>query len=138
MGLNYKKLMRQPHSFLQITGLRIVEFDEIVSKVRGDVERLEAEKKCHGRNSHLATIEDKILCIFVYYRTYITHTFLGYLFNLHNSNICRVLKKLEPIMANKITIKKDRSLTPEKLLKMLADVTEQRTQRPSKKKKKSY
>ncbi len=43
-------------------------------------------------------------------------------------------------MAKKITIKKDRTLTPERILKILADVTEQPIQRPkdSKKRKKSY
>jgi len=74
----------------------------------------------------------------MYYRTYISHVFLGYLFNLHNSNICRLLRKMEPLLAKKISIKKDRNLTAEKVLKLLADVSEQPTQRPSKKQKKSY
>ena len=39
-----------------------------------------------------------------------------YLFNLHNSNICRLFKVIEPLLAGKITINKDRSLTSEKLL----------------------
>jgi len=41
-------------------------------------------------------------------------------------------------MAKKITITKDRSLTAEKVLKLLADVTEQPTQRPIRKQKESY
>ena len=76
----------------------------------------------------------------LYYRTYITHEFIGYLVGLHNANICRLFKKLEPLIARKITIKKDRSLTQEEIIKLLADVTEQPTQRPKKKnqQKKSY
>ena len=62
--------------------------------------------------------------IYQRYKTYISHTFLGYLFNLYNSNICRLFKVIEPLLAGKITINKDRSLTSEKLLKILADVTE--------------
>jgi hypothetical protein len=138
MSLNYQRLTKHPYSFLQITGLNIEEFNKIVGKVRGDIEKMESLKKCHGRNSHLPTIEDKLLCVFIYYRTYITHSFLGYLFNLHNSNICRLLKKIEPLIAKKIVITKDRSLTPEKILKIIADVSEQPTQRPIKKQKKSY
>ena len=86
------------------------------------------------------TIEDKVLCLMIYYRTYITHTFLGYLVGLHNSNICRLFKKMEPLLVKKITIKKDRNLTPEKILKLLADVTEQRRQsaKDPKKRKKFY
>jgi hypothetical protein len=41
-------------------------------------------------------------------------------------------------LAQKISIKKDRTLTPEKLLSLLADVSEQPTQRPTKKQKEFY
>ena len=39
-----------------------------------------------------------------------------YLFNLHNSNICRLFKVIEPLLAGKITINKDRIRKSEKLL----------------------
>lgn len=47
---------------------------------------------------------------------------------------------MEPLLAKKITIKKDRTMTPKRILKILADVTEKPVQRPknSKKRKKSY
>ncbi len=69
-----------------------------------------------------------------------TQRFLGCVFKLHNANICLLLKKMEPLLARKITIKKDRTLTPERILKILADITEQPIQRPkdNKKRKKSY
>lgn len=134
------KIARTPYVFRQLTGLTTEEFEKIVKKVRPEWEKMEAKKKCHGRKSHVERLEDKILCVLIYYRTYITHPFLGFLFNLHNSNICRLLKKMEPLLAKKITIKKDRTLTPERILKILADVTEQPVQRPkdNKKRKKSY
>jgi hypothetical protein len=69
------------------------------------------------------------------YRTSIIHVFLGCLFNLHNANICRVIKKMEPLLAKKVAITKDRSLTSQEVLKLLADVTEHPTQRPIKKQK---
>jgi hypothetical protein len=67
-----------------------------------------------------------------------THIFLGYLFNLDDSNICRTIKKIEPLLAKNITITKDRSLTADKVLELLADVSEQASQRPIKKQKRSY
>ncbi|WP_410541769.1 transposase family protein [Wolbachia endosymbiont (group A) of Aleiodes leptofemur] len=123
-----------------VTGLKIEEFEKVVEKVRPEWEKVQEQKKCHGRTSRLPVLEDKILCIILYYRTYITHRFLSYLFNLHNSNICRLLKKMEPLLAKKISIKKDRTMTPERILKILADVTEQPIQRPKdrKKRKLSY
>jgi hypothetical protein len=45
---------------------------------------------------------------------------------------------MEPLLAKKISIQKDRSLTADKVLKILVDVSEQPTQRPTKKQKKSY
>lgn len=137
MQLNYERLMKHPYTFKRITGVSIKEFAAIVQEVR-PYEKEEAKKLGHGRNSHLPTLEDKLVCLLIYYRTYITHIFLGYLFNLHESNICRLLKKIESLLANKITITKDRSLTSDKVLELLADVTEQPTQRPIKKQKRSY
>lgn len=140
MAISYEKVAKTPYVFRQLTGLTVAEFKKIVEKVRPEWEKMEKQKKCHGRKSHVPMLEEKILCVLIYYRTYISHPFLGFLFNLHNSNICRLLKKMEPLLAKKITIKKDRTMTPERILKILADVTEQPIQRPkdSKKGKKSY
>lgn len=140
MNLNYHNLKKHPGNFRDITGLRIEEFEKVIEKMRPEWEKMEKQKKRHGRTSNLSTLEDKILCVILYYRTYITHRFLGCLFNLHNTNICRLLKRMEPLLARKITIKKDRTMTPEKVLRVLADVTEQPIQRPKdiKKQKKSY
>ena len=76
----------------------------------------------------------------MYYRCYITYDFLGYLFNLHNSNICRLFKLLEPIVAKVIHIQKDKNLTEEIVYDnlLIIDTTEQKIQRPSKNQKKYY
>ncbi|WP_353274730.1 transposase family protein [Wolbachia endosymbiont (group B) of Hofmannophila pseudospretella] len=140
MGLNYHNLKKHRRNFRYITGLKVEEFEKIVEKVRPEWEKIEKQKKYHGRKSQLPTLEDKIFCVILYYRAYMTQRFLGCLFKLHNANICRLLKKMEPLLARKIAIKKDRTLTPERILKILADVMEQPIQRPknNKKRKKSY
>lgn len=141
MPLSYTTISQKPQIFLRLTGTTVPEFQQIVSRVKPIWEScIEKSKKRHGRSSHLKTFEDKLLALLLYYRTYITHEFIGYLVNLHNANVCRLFKKLEPLVARKITIKKDRSLTQEEMIKILADVTEQPIQRPQKKSKqrKSY
>jgi hypothetical protein len=138
LHLTYARLKRQPASFLNITGLSVRQFDDLANKIRPSFQELEQSKLLPGRKSHLPTLEDKLLCVLIYYRTYITHTFLGYLFHLHNSNICRLIRKIEPLLAGKITITKDRSLTAEKLIELLVDLSEQATQRPIKRQKDSY
>ena len=65
------------------------------------------------------------LLLFMYYRSYATHEFLGYFVGLDNSNVCRLFRVLEPLVASKIHIEKDRTLTEDKILDILLDVTEQ-------------
>ena len=133
MHLTYERLKKHPLTFLRLTAVQVKEFDQLVIMVMPALIQMQSKKLCPDWKSHLPTIENKILCALIYYRTYVTHVFLGYLFNLHNANICRLIKKMEPLLAKKVTITKDRSLTSQEVLKLLADVTEQPTQRPVKK-----
>ena len=139
--MNYVRLSRKPVVFLRLTGVKVKEFETICVRLNPLWKaEIEAKKSCVGRQSKLKTLADKVVALLIYYRTYITQEFLGYLFDIDKANLCRLFKKLEPLLAKKITIKKDRSLTPEKIIKLLADVTEQPIQRPkqSKKRKQTY
>ena len=139
MALTYKTLSKKPLIFLRLLGINVEVFREISTEVeRGWKKEIEAKKKRHGRTGNLKTFEDKLLALFLYYRTYITHEFIGYLLGLDNSNICRLFKKLEPLVARKISIKRDSSLSHDEVVKVLLDVTEQPTQRPKYGQKKSY
>lgn len=66
------------------------------------------------------------------------HTFWGYFFDLHNANGCGLFKVSEPVIAKTIHIKKDQTLTRDKVSSILTDVTEVTTQRPKKKQKEKY
>lgn len=140
MSLNFEFLVKRPRTFLKLTGVSIDQFKDIV-KVINPIYKKEVIKKkkdSSGRKSHLSTLEDKLLCLFMYYRCYITHEFLGCLFNLHNSNICRLFKILEPILVKKIHIEKDRTLTKDVIEELLIDATEQSIQRPIKHQRQYY
>lgn len=139
MSLTYKAVSKKPHIFLRLTGVTVEKFSEIAQSVQPLWEsKIESKKKKHGRTGNLKNFEDKLLALLLYYRTYITHEFIGYLVGLDNSNVCRLFKRLEPLMAKKIVIKKDRTLTQDEVIKILVDVTEQPTQRPKRKQKKFY
>lgn len=137
MSLSYKKLSNSMSNFRRFTGVELPIFIEMVEKIRPDWDKIESKKKCHGRSSHLPILEDKMLSLLIYYRFYISHMFLGYLFNMDASNICRLFRVLEPIVASNISIKKDRSLSHDDLMRVIADVTEISVQRPKNKKKRS-
>jgi hypothetical protein len=138
MSLSYRSLSKSPRCFQKLTGLSLREFADMVEKVRPVYSKWEQQKKSLGRPSGFASLEDKVLCLMMYYRTYITHTFLGYLFGVHNANVCRLLKVMEPLVAKAISLKKDRTLTQDQVTAILADVTEVATQRPRKKQKDKY
>ena len=130
MSLSYKELVKSPRVFYNLTGLTIAEFQQIIHLNLPNFCLKEASKKAVGRPSNLSTLENKLLCLLIYYRCYITQVFLGYLFNLHKSNICRQIAQLEPLLVKTIHIKKARTLTYEKILELVADVTESPTERP--------
>ena len=133
MSLTYATLSKHPQVFQRMTGLSVPEFQAIANRVRPLWEAsVESLKKSAGRNNVLKTFDDKLMALLLYYRTYITHEFMGHLCGLHNSNVCRLFKKLEPLLGKHMAIKKDRSLTTDEILKLLADVTEQPVQRPEK------
>jgi hypothetical protein len=136
MPLRYESLSRKPRIFRKLTGMSLGEFEILMDSVR---ENLKKTFTHMGRPRRLASSEDKVLLLLIYYRSYATHEFLGYFVGLNDSNVCRLFKRLEPLMAKKIHITKDRTLTEDKIAELLLDVTEQPIQRPTKRKpRKNY
>ena len=136
--LSFNKLCNKRTNFTRLTGVKIDDFKEIVEKVRPDWDKLQKKKKVSGRPSQLKTLEDEILLTLIFYRFYVTHTFLGYFFNLDNSNVCRHLKKIEPLLAKNLAINKDRTLSADELTVIIVDATEVQTQRPQKNQRNFY
>ena len=114
------------------------EFQEIIRKVTPKWEKFQKKKKVSGRQSKIKSLEDEVLMLLIYYRFYVSFQFLEMLFDLDESNICRHIKRLEPMLADAVKISKDRGLTQSDLETILIDATEIRIQRPSKNQRKYY
>ena len=56
-------------------------------------------------------VPEMVLVVFLYYRSYITQYFLGWLFGVDAAQICRMIRKLEPILAEIVALKKERTLS---------------------------
>ena len=136
--LSFDKLCNQKKNFSRLTGVKLSEFREIVCKVGPKWEELGKHKKIAGRPSKLKMLEDEILLVLIYYRFYVSFQFLEMLFDLDESNICRHIQKIEPILASAIKINKNRELTQSDLETILIDATEIPIQRPSKNQRKYY
>jgi hypothetical protein len=136
--LSFVKLCNQNKKFSRLTGVKLEEFLEIVKKVRPLWEKFQKSKKVSGRSSKLKTLEDEVLMLLMYYRFYVSFQFLGLLFDLDESNVCRHIHRLEPMLASVIKIKKNRELSQDCLEEILIDATEIQIQRPKKKQKEFY
>lgn len=157
--MNYSKLSKNPRLFTRFTSLTLEEFNQLFKTIEKEypifeIERLSREDRIkavgQGRKFKLC-LKDRLLMFLTYYRLYITYALLEFLFDLNESNICRNIKKLEPLIERCIPVPKKihkrmrrignleelEELIPE--LKLFLDATEQEIPRPkNKRRRKSY
>ena len=114
------------------------EFEIILAKVEPEWQKQVITKyKRKGRDYKLE-VSEMILMMLLYYRSYVTQIFIGHMFGIDDSRVCRILKKLEPILGSVMAIKKCHQLNPEEIKILLIDATEQTIERPKKDQKKYY
>jgi len=136
MLLRYETLSRKPRIFRKLTGMTLYDFNRFCEQLYGSAKKIFNHL---GRPPVLSALADKLTALLIHYRCYVTHEFIGYFVGLDNSNISRLFSRLEPLVARKIHIKKDRRLTEDTVKDLLIDATEQPIQRPQKKKaRKTY
>lgn len=148
----FKVLKKRPNTFRILTGLTIEKFQELLQTLtplynEAEERRLYKSNRQRaqgaGRKQNLS-LEDKLLMLLMYYRIYISHEFLGFIFNLHNSNVSRQIDYLQPLLAKifRIPARKiklsEADVTEEQLIEIFIDATEQQIQRPQRKQKKYY
>jgi hypothetical protein len=70
------------------------------------------------------------LMLLLYYRHCITQEFVGMLFGLTKANVCRGIKKLEPLLAKVMSLPKRENLNSEEIQDLIIDATENQIERP--------
>ena len=118
--------------------MTVKEFEELAEKVHPLWKKLLKSKKLEGRPPKLKTMRDHLLAMLMYYRTYVTYDFLGYLFGLSTSNIWYAVNRIQPLVLKVVAIKKERSLKADEVAALLVDATEQPINRPKKGQKLYY
>jgi DDE superfamily endonuclease len=86
-------------------------YDKEISKKYSKHEIHRLSKRRKDRERHIGAgrpfkldLENRFLMLLVYYRLYITYTLAGFLFNLDQSNICRGIQKIEPLIRECVPI----------------------------------
>jgi hypothetical protein len=113
--MSYARLSRKPLLFKSFTGLYISEFDVISREIESRYEEHERKRLSKrrrqrdvgaGRPFKLKVKERFFLMLLIYYRLYITYTLSGFLFDLDQSNICRDMSIIEPLVKRCIPLPK--------------------------------
>lgn len=158
--LNYVRLSKKPSLFKSFTGLEVAEFGAIYKEIESQYEEYERKRLSRRKRrerdvgaGHPFKLEliDRFLMLLVYYRLYITYTLAEFLFDLNQSNVCRDIHILEPLVKRCIPLPKKiynmarRARTIEEVekyfpgFKAFIDASEQEIPRPkNKRRRKSY
>ena len=143
------KLRKNPLCFRRLTGITIEKFDEIYEQLEPlyqefNQKRLEnriknRKRRVGGGSQFKLNLEDRLLMLLIYYRTYTTHIFMGFLFNINDSNVSRNINPLHPLLARIFKIpEKKIKMSEDEIMDLFFDGTEQQINKPKKGQKKWY
>ena len=153
-----KKIIKKPGAFQRFTGITVKQFGILVKKMRplwkkaesARLMRPDRKNKLGGGRSYELDFYEAVFLVLTRYRLYLTQEVLSFLFRIDQSNISRLLAKVEPLIEEAADpdlknaleeLKKERkaSLNMERfcekhpdLMKIISDATETRCQRPKK------
>ena len=132
------KIRKRPIIFNCLFGISFSQFDEILKKVKPRWQKQNINNyKRPGRN-YKPELVDMLLFLLLYYRSYITQMFVGYLFGIDDSRVCLIIQKLEPLLAGELTLTKTKSLSQEDVETLIIDAAGHPVERPQKNQKRYY
>ena len=144
---NSEQLLKNEKNFRRLTGITPEKFEKIKKKIEPLFRELEErrlnkkprKRKIGGGNKNKLCIEDRLLLLLIYYRTYSTYAFLGFIFRIDESNVGRNFKPLEPLLAQIFRISERKvKIEEDEILELFFDGSEQPTERPTRKQRKFY
>ena len=141
------RLRRSAEAFRRLTGISPAAFDRLLGELEPRYAAADAKRKARpGRQrkagagrKHALPLTDRLLMLLMYYRTYTTHVFLGFLFGVDDSAVGRNINPLQPLLAGIFRIPERKvELDPEDLRELFFDATERPIPRPTRGQKRFY
>lgn len=141
------RLKRTPDAFRQLTGLSPAAFDGLLAQLTPRYQEADARRKARpGRRrkpgagrKHALSLGDRLLMLLIYYRTYVTHAFLGFLFGVDDSAVGRNINPLGLLLAGLFRIPERKvTLQPDEVRELFFDGTERPTRRPRRRQRQFY
>ncbi len=98
------QLVESPPTCRRLTGLNPVAFRRLAAEAdRADRDRRATrpgrQRRAGAGRKPALPIADQLLMLLIYDRTSVPHAFLGFLFGIDDSNVCRGIIRLEPLLA---------------------------------------
>jgi len=116
--------------FRRLTGVDIELFSDMCSRIAPLWDSRRHNFDQGGCPHSIVGLENHLLAMLIYYRSYVSHAFLGVLFNVHETTAMRSVKRVEKLAVKRIHIEKKRELTREEAAYLIVDASEQPIQRP--------
>jgi hypothetical protein len=141
------RLKRMPDTFRQLAGITPAAFDQLLAELEPRYQQADAKRKTRRPRQRkpgagpkfTLPLTDRLLMLLMYYRTYTTHAFLGFLFGIDPSSVCRNINPLQPLLAGIFRIPEGRvELEPDEIRELFFDATERAIPRPSRRQKRFY
>ena len=135
-----ERLLKTPQTFRRLTGLTPAAFRRLLGEVAvAEAQALARRADRPGRRRRAGAgrkpalpPDDRLLVLLIYYRTYVPHAFLGFLFALDDSNVSRSNRRTEPLLAGVFRIPERKVvLAPDEVRELFFDTTERPTHRPA-------
>ncbi len=138
MSLKYTKIRKSPIIFNRLFGISVSQFEEILLKTEPQWQKHVINRYKRPGRDYKLELADMLLLLLLYYRSYITQMFVGYLFDIDDSRVCRIIRKLEPILAGELALTRTKHLSQADVETLIIDATEQPIERPQKNQKQYY
>jgi DDE superfamily endonuclease/Helix-turn-helix of DDE superfamily endonuclease len=141
------RLRRTTKACRRLTGITPAAFDRLLDQLTPRYEQAEARRKDRpgrkrrpgGGRKHALVLADRLLMLLIYYRTYVTHAFLGFLFGVDDSAVGRNINPLQPLLAGIFRIPERRvALAEDEIRELFFDATERPTRRPERGQRQFY
>jgi hypothetical protein len=142
-----ERLLRRPAIFRRLTGVTPEAFRSLLPRVEAawaEAQRRRRERPGRKRKPGAGPkpalpVADQLLVLLVYYRTYVSHAFLGVLFSVDQGTVSRYVAALEPLLAGIFRIPERRvEVKEDEVRELFFDGTERPTRRPKKKQRRYY
>lgn len=136
--LNLDKLSQKPIIFHRLTGLTPAKFKQLADQLEPLFKQADYQRKNHsdrkrkvgGGMQYKLSVAQALFILLLYYRAYTNHIFIGMIAGIHDSNVCRYFKRIEPLLAQIFRIPERKiKMSEDEILELVIDATEQESQK---------